>query len=53
MFTYVGSRINLNFGKFCRELGIGIVPYSPLGKGFFTGIKLAELSDGDYRKVCH
>lgn len=21
----------------CRELGIGIVPYSPLGRGFFTG----------------
>src|SRR5699024_5569131 len=22
----------------CRELGIGIVPYSPLGRGFFTGM---------------
>ena len=22
---------------FCRELGIGIVPYSPLGRGFFGG----------------
>ena len=21
----------------CRELGIGIVPYSPLGRGFLTG----------------
>lgn len=21
----------------CRELGIGIVAYSPLGRGFFTG----------------
>ncbi|KAH9656787.1 putative aldo-keto reductase 2 [Citrus sinensis] len=36
----------------CRELGIGIVAYSPLGRGFFSsGSKLAEsLSEGDYRK---
>ncbi|CAI9117436.1 OLC1v1018832C2 [Oldenlandia corymbosa var. corymbosa] len=36
----------------CRELGIGIVVYSPLGGGFFsTGPKLLEnLADGDYRK---
>eukprot|EP01018_Ginkgo_biloba_P021664 Gb_29296 [translate_table: standard] len=36
----------------CRELGIGIVPYSPLGRGFFSsGAKLAEnLTDTDYRK---
>ncbi|GLT52363.1 hypothetical protein SLA2020_257110 [Shorea laevis] len=35
----------------CRELGIGIVAYSPLGRGFFSlGPKLAEnLSDGDVR----
>ena len=35
----------------CRELGIGFVPYSPLGRGFLTGkIKsLADLSEGDYR----
>ncbi|KAL7081488.1 hypothetical protein ACP275_14G043000 [Erythranthe tilingii] len=37
----------------CRELGIGIVPYSPLGRGFFsTGPKLMEnLSEGDFRKM--
>ncbi|KAG6516143.1 probable aldo-keto reductase 2 [Zingiber officinale] len=37
----------------CRELGIGIVAYSPLGKGFFSyGPKLAEsLSEGDFRKL--
>ncbi|GAA0160383.1 reductase [Lithospermum erythrorhizon] len=37
----------------CRELGIGIVPYSPLGRGFFSsGAKLIEnLSDGDFRKI--
>ncbi|VAH31442.1 unnamed protein product [Triticum turgidum subsp. durum] len=36
----------------CRELGIGIVPYSPLGRGFFSGgAKLIDsLSDQDYRK---
>jgi len=35
----------------CRELGIGFVPYSPLGRGFLTGkIKsLNHLSEGDFR----
>src|SRR5205085_6698898 len=28
----------------CRELGIGFVPYSPLGRGFLTG-KFASTSD--------
>ncbi|CAL5391755.1 unnamed protein product [Camellia sinensis] len=34
------------------ELGIGIVPYSPLGRGFLTGGTnfVANLSDGDFRK---
>ncbi|KAF0893595.1 hypothetical protein E2562_027320 [Oryza meyeriana var. granulata] len=37
----------------CRELGIGIVAYSPLGRGFFSGgTKLVnELPDDDFRKV--
>ncbi|KAM7465366.1 hypothetical protein LguiB_012928 [Lonicera macranthoides] len=36
-----------------RELGIGIVPYSPLGRGFFSaGAKLIEsLSDNDFCKL--
>jgi aryl-alcohol dehydrogenase-like predicted oxidoreductase len=36
----------------CRELGIGFVPYSPLGRGFFTGrFKTpADLPEGDYRR---
>ena len=37
----------------CRELGIGFVPYSPLGRGFLTG-KIQnpdDLPDGDYRKT--
>ncbi|XP_026460652.1 probable aldo-keto reductase 1 [Papaver somniferum] len=29
----------------CRELGIGLVPYSPLGRGFFGGKAFAESSD--------
>ncbi|WP_281173875.1 aldo/keto reductase [Mycobacterium genavense] len=36
-----------------RELGIGFVPYSPLGRGFLTGAirSNAELPDDDYRKT--
>lgn len=39
------------FGK-ARELGTGIVAYSPLGRGFLTGdIKAAKaLSENDWRK---
>jgi len=37
----------------CEELGIGLVPYSPLGKGFLTGAmsKDTKLGEGDFRKV--
>src|SRR6202034_3582351 len=36
-----------------RELGIGFVPYSPLGHGFLTGKIRSpdELSDDDWRKT--
>jgi aryl-alcohol dehydrogenase-like predicted oxidoreductase len=36
----------------CRELGIGFVPYSPLGRGFLTGrIKsMEDLEEGDWRR---
>ncbi|MGN6374074.1 MAG: aldo/keto reductase [Sphingomonas sp.] len=35
-----------------RELGIGFVPYSPLGRGFLTGQigSRDELAEGDYRR---
>jgi len=35
-----------------RELGIGFVPYSPLGRGFLTGRfrKLDDLAPDDYRR---
>ena len=36
----------------CRELGIGFVPYSPLGRGFLTGSirSLEELPENDWRR---
>ncbi|HWF92727.1 MAG TPA: aldo/keto reductase [Terriglobales bacterium] len=36
----------------CRELGIGLVPYSPLGRGFLTGQfkKFEDLPADDYRR---
>ncbi len=36
----------------CRELGIGIVPYSPLGRGFLTGTvpRASDLPERDYRR---
>ena len=35
-----------------RELGIGYVPYSPLGRGFLTGQirRIEDLAEGDYRR---
>jgi len=35
----------------CDELGIGLVPYSPLGKGFLTGAitKASDVTQGDFR----
>jgi aryl-alcohol dehydrogenase-like predicted oxidoreductase len=37
----------------CRELGIGFVPYSPLGRGLLTGTiaKPEALSDDDWRRT--
>ena len=36
----------------CRELGIGVVPYSPVGRGFLTGNveALRNLPEGDFRR---
>ncbi len=35
----------------CRQLGVGFVPYSPLGRGFLTSRirSLKDLPEGDYR----
>ena len=37
----------------CRELGIGLVAYAPLGRGFLTGRygSLADFPEGDYRRT--
>lgn len=37
----------------CEELGIGFVPYSPLGKGFLTGAmsRDTKLAEGDFRNL--
>ena len=37
----------------CEALGIGLVAYSPLGKGFLTGAmsKDTKISEGDFRKL--
>lgn len=37
----------------CEELGIGFVPYSPLGKGFLTGAmsKDTQIAENDFRKL--
>jgi len=36
----------------CRELGIGFIAYSPLGRGFFTGkvTSYNELAENDFRR---
>jgi aryl-alcohol dehydrogenase-like predicted oxidoreductase len=36
----------------CRELGIGFVPYSPIGRGFLSGQfrKFEDLAEDDYRR---
>ncbi len=37
----------------CRRLGIGFVPYSPLGRGFLTGAitKPEDFAEDDYRRT--
>ena len=37
----------------CQELGIGFVPWSPLGVGFLTGAidEMTRFADGDFRKT--
>ncbi|MFC0110008.1 aldo/keto reductase [Kibdelosporangium aridum] len=35
----------------CRQLGIGIVPFSPLGRGFLTGRLTQDLPEDDFRRT--
>ncbi|MCL7031403.1 hypothetical protein MKW94_023390 [Papaver nudicaule] len=37
----------------CRELGIGLVPYSPLGRGFFAGKAIVESLDAKSFLLVH
>ena len=39
----------------CRELGVGFVPYSPLGRGLLTGAisSPSDLAENDYRRTRH
>jgi aryl-alcohol dehydrogenase-like predicted oxidoreductase len=43
--------VETEIAPLCDELGIGFVPYSPLGRGFLTGTqpRAEELPDSDYR----
>ena len=36
----------------CRKLGVGFVPYSPLGRGFLTGAyqNASQFEEGDFRR---
>jgi aryl-alcohol dehydrogenase-like predicted oxidoreductase len=34
----------------CRELGVGFVPFSPLGRGFLAGAVKGDLPEGDLRR---
>lgn len=38
--------------KTCRELGVAVIAYSPLGRGFLTGSykSPADFEEGDFRK---
>ena len=44
--------VEADIWQVCQELGIGFVPYSPLGRGFLTGQqpRAEDLPDSDYRK---
>jgi aryl-alcohol dehydrogenase-like predicted oxidoreductase len=36
----------------CRELGVGLVPYSPLGRGILTGkVKNSDFGPKDFRRI--
>jgi aryl-alcohol dehydrogenase-like predicted oxidoreductase len=43
---------SMNFLATCRELGVAVVAYSPLGRGMLTGRykSLDDLEEGDFRR---
>lgn len=46
-------RLELDVLPVLRELGIGLVPFSPLGRGFLAGFarRAEEYPEGDYRRT--
>ncbi|BAM07142.1 aldo/keto reductase [Leptospirillum ferrooxidans] len=51
-YSLVTREIEIDVLGTCRELGIGLVAYSPLGRGLITGsfASASEIKDGDVRK---
>ncbi|KAI0181564.1 Aldo/keto reductase-like protein [Hypoxylon sp. FL1284] len=49
----IENEIGTNLLATCRELGVAVVSYSPLGKGFLTGAfaSRADLAPTDYRRT--
>jgi aryl-alcohol dehydrogenase-like predicted oxidoreductase len=47
------TRLDVDVDATCRELGIGIVPYSPVGRGMLTSTvrSLDELAEDDFRRT--
>lgn len=41
--------VEANVVPACAELGVGFVPYSPLGRGFLTGTLTRETVENDFR----
>lgn len=43
----------INLLSTCRELGVAVVAYSPLGRGFLTGAYRSpdDFEDGDFRRM--
>lgn len=50
-YSLWSREVETNVLPTCRELGIGFVPYSPLGRGFLTGAdyKSKKFSNDDFR----
>src|SRR5882724_7340689 len=51
-YTLLSRDVEAEILPTCRELGIGFVPYSPLGRGFLTGKiqKVDDLAENDWRR---
>jgi aryl-alcohol dehydrogenase-like predicted oxidoreductase len=47
------TRLDVDVAMTCRDLGIGIVPYSPVGRGMLTSTvrSLDDLAEDDFRRA--